>query len=198
MIISLVRLMAIIFLAIALVFMAFSNPVPALRLVFLGWQTVPIPLGFLGLAAVSSGLFAGLGLRVALWSYVASRTRSITKKVKIAKKLENQDLDEQPERLEPPGYNYQPQQFDKEDRKPDLPPSSPITSGASEAINKLRDRFDNYSRPKEQPEPGVVRDANYRVITPPQDSPKPSTRPQVESTLKPDNQDWGFDFDDEE
>lgn len=191
MIISLVRLMAIIFLAIALVFMAFSNPVPALRLVFLGWQTVPIPLGFLGLAAVSSGLFAGLGLRVALWGYVASRTRSIAKKAKIARKLENQDLEEPVEPLEPPDYNYRPsQQSDKEDRKTDLPPSSPI--------NKLRDRFDNYSRPKDQPEPGVVRDANYRVITPPQDAPKPAARPQVESTLKPDNQDWGFDFDDEE
>ncbi len=188
MIISLVRLMAVIFLAIALVFTAFSNPLPALRLVFLGWQTVPIPLGFLGLAAVGSGLFAGLALRVALWSYVASRTRSIAKKAKIAKKLENQDLEEQLEQLEPPEYNYQPsQQFAKEE-KPDSP------------IDKIRDRFDNYSRPKEkpEPEPNVVRDANYRVITPPQDSPKPAARPQVESTLKPDNQDWGFDFDDEE
>jgi hypothetical protein len=188
MIISLVRLMAIILLAIALVFTAFSNPLPALRLVFLGWQTVPIPLGFLGLAAVGSGLFAGLALRVALWSYVASRTRSIAKKAKIAKKLENQDLEEQLEQLEPPEYNYQPsQQFAKEE-KPDSP------------IDKIRDRFDNYSRPKEkpEPEPNVVRDANYRVITPPQDSPKPAARPQVESTLRPDNQDWGFDFDDEE
>jgi hypothetical protein len=182
MIISLIRLMAVIFLAIALVFTAFSNPVPALRLVFLGWQTVPIPLGFLGLAAVGSGLFAGLGLRVALWSYVASRARSLAKKAKIARKLENQDLEEPLEQLEPPDYNYQPsQQFDKEDRKPDSP-------------------IDNYSRPKEkpEPEPTIVRDANYRVITPPQDSPKPVARPQVESTLKPDNQDWGFDFDDEE
>jgi hypothetical protein len=189
MIISLVRLMAVIFLAIALVFTAFSNPVPAFRLVFLGWQTVPIPLGFLGLAAVGSGLFAGLGLRLALWGYVASRVRSIAKKAKIARKLENQDLEEQLERLEPPDYNDRTsQQFDREDQKPDSP------------IDKIRDRFDNYSRPKEkpEPEPNVVRDANYRVITPPQDTPKPTARPQVESTLKPDNQDWGFDFDDEE
>jgi hypothetical protein len=193
MIISLIRLMAVIFLAIALVFMAFSNPVPAFRLVFLGWQTVPIPLGFLGLAAVGSGLVAGLGLRVALWGYVASRVRSIAKKAKIARKLENQDLEEQLEQLEPPDYRDRPsQQFDREEQKPDSPPSSPI--------DKLRDRFDNYSRPKEkpEPEPNVVRDANYRVITPPQDTPKPTARPQVESTLKPDNQDWGFDFDDEE
>jgi hypothetical protein len=189
MIISLVRLMAIILLAIALVFTAFSNPVLAFRLVFLGWQTVPIPLGFLGLAAAGSGLVAGLGLRLALWGYVASRARSIAKKAKIARKLENQDLEEQLEQLEPPDYNYQPsQQFDREDRKPDSP------------IDKIRDRLDNYSRPKEkpEPEPNVVRDANYRVITPPQDAPKPVARPQVESTLKPDNQDWGFDFDDEE
>jgi hypothetical protein len=189
MIISLVRLMAVIFLAIALVFMAFSNPVPALRLVFLGWQTVPIPLGFLGLAAVGSGLFAGLSLRVALWSYVASRARSLAKKAKIARKLENQEMDEPLEQLEPPDYNYRPsQQFDKEDRKPDSP------------VDKIRDRFDNYSRPKEksEPEPNVVRDANYRVITPPQDAPKSAAHPQVKSTLKPDNQDWGFDFDDEE
>ena len=189
MIISLVRLMAVIFLAIALIFMAFSNPVPAVRLVFLGWQTVPIPLGFLGLAAVGSGLLAGLSLRVALWSYVTSRTRSLSKKAKIAKKLEDQDLVEPLEQLEPPDYNYQsPQQFDKEDQKPDSP------------IDKIRDRFDNYSRPREQPiaEPAVVRDANYRVISPPPNTPKPEVSPQVKSTLKPDNQDWGFDFDDEE
>ncbi len=188
MIISLVRLMAIIFLAIALAFTAFSNPVPTVRLVFLGWQTVPIPLGFLGLAAVSSGLFAAIGLRVALWGYVASRTRSIAKKVKIARKIENQDIEEQLEQLEPPEHNYQPPQYDPEDRKPASP------------MDKLRDRFDNYSRPPEkpEPEPNLVRDANYRVITPPQDAPKPAARPQVESTLKPDNQDWGFDFDDEE
>jgi hypothetical protein len=192
MIMSLIRLMAVIFLAIALVFMAFSNPVPALRLVFLGWQTVPISLGFLGLAAVGSGLVAGLGVRAALWSYVASRARSIAKKAKIARKLENLDLEEQLEQLEPPDYNYRPSQqfFQPEVETPDLPPSSPI--------DKLRDRFDNYSRPKEKPAPNVVRDANYRVITPPQDAPKPAARPQVESTLKPDNQDWGFDFDDEE
>ncbi len=192
MIISLVRLMAVILLAIALVFMAFSNPVPLFRLVFLGWQTVPISLGFLGLAAVASGLFAGLSLRVALWSYVASRARSTTKKAKAARKLKNQDLDDQLDELEPPSYNYQPsQQFAEEEDNPDALPSSPIA--------KLRDRFDNYSRPKEkpEPEPNIVRDANYRVITPPQDAPKPA-RPQVESTLKPDNQDWGFDFDDEE
>ncbi len=183
--------MAIILLAIALVFTAFSNPLPALRLVFLGWQTVPIPLGFLGLAAVGSGLFAGLGLRIALWSYVASRARSIAKKAKIARKLENQDLEEPLEQLEPPDHNYQPsQQFDKEDQETDSSSSSPI--------DKIRDRFDNYSRPKEKPEQDIVRDANYRVITPPQDAPKPAARPQVESTLKPDNQDWGFDFDDEE
>jgi hypothetical protein len=193
MIISLIRLMAVIFLAIALILMAFSNPVPTLRLVFMGWQTVPIPLGFLGLAAVGSGLVAGLGLRVALWGYVASRARSIAKKAKIARKLEDQDLNEPLEQLEPPDYYNQPsQQFAKEDSKPETPPSSPI--------DKLRDRFDNYSRPKEkpEPEPNVVRDANYRVITPPQDTPKPAARPQVESTLKPDNQDWGFDFDDED
>ena len=195
MIISLVRLMAIIFLVIALAFTAFSNPVPTFRLVFLGWQTVPIPLGFLGLAAVGSGLFAGIGLRVALWGYVASRAHSIAKKAKIARKLENQDIEEQLEQPEPPGYNYQPPQNDPEDRKP----ASSIASGANEVIDKLRDRFDNYSRPKEKPESNnIVRDANYRVITPPQDAPKPATRPQVESTLKPDNQDWGFDFDDEE
>jgi hypothetical protein len=187
MIISLIRLMAVIFLAIALVFTAFSNPVPALRLVFLGWQTVPISLGFLGLAAVGSGLFAGLGLRVALWSYVASRTRSIAKKAKIASKLENQDREEQLEQLEPPDYNNRPsQQFAQEEEKPSSP------------VDKLRDRFDNYARPKEKPEQNVVRDANYRVIAPPQDAPKPAARPQVESTLKPDNQDWGFDFDDED
>ena len=189
MIISLVRLMAVIFLAIALIFMAFSNPVPAVRLVFLGWQTVPIPLGFLGLAAVGSGLLAGLSLRVALWSYVASRTRSLAKKAKIAKKLEDQDLVEPLEQLEPPDYNYQSlQQFDKEDQKPDSP------------IDKIRDRFDNYSRSREQPvtEPAVVRDANYRVINTPPNTPKPEVPPQVKSTLKPDNQDWGFDFDDEE
>jgi hypothetical protein len=189
MIISLIRLMAIIFLAIALVFTAFSNPLPALRLVFLGWQTAPIPLGFLGLAAVGSGLFAGLGLRIALWSYVASRTRSIAKKAKIASKLQNQDREEPLEQLEPPDYNYRPsQQFAEEEEKPSSP------------VDKLRERFDNYARPKEkpEPEPNVVRDANYRVITPPQDTPKPAARPQVESTLKPDNQDWGFDFDDED
>ncbi len=191
MIISLIRLMAVIFLAIALVCMAFSNTVPVLRLVFLGWQTVPISLGFLGLAAVGSGLAAGIGLRIALWGYVASRTHSIAKKAKIARKLENQDIEEQLEQLEPPDYNYRPsQQFDKEDDEEK--PNSPI--------DKLRDRFDNYSRPREkpEPEPNIVRDANYRVITPPQDAPKPAARPQVESTLKPDNQDWGFDFDDEE
>ncbi len=190
--IILVRLMAIVFLVIALAIFAASNPLPSMRLVFLGWQTVPISLGLLGLAAVGSGLFAGLGLRVALWGYVASRARSIAKKAKIARKLENQDLDEPLEQLEPPSYNDRPApQFDQEDRKPDSPPSSPI--------DKIRDRFDNYSRPKEkpEPEPNVVRDANYRVITPPQDA-STAARPQVESTLKPDNQDWGFDFDDEE
>jgi hypothetical protein len=185
----LVRLMAIVFLVIALAIFAASNPLPSMRLVFLGWQTVPISLGLLGLTAVGSGLFAGLGLRVALWGYVASRARSIAKKAKIARKLENQDLEDPLEQLEPPDYNDRPApQFDQEDRKPDSP------------IDKIRDRFDNYSRPKEnpEPEPNVVRDANYRVITPPQDAPKPAARPQVESTLKPDNQDWGFDFDDEE
>ncbi len=193
MIISLIRLMAVIFLAIALVLTAFSNPLPALRLVFLGWQTVPISLGFLGLAAVGSGFVAGLGVRVALWSYVASRARSIAKKAKVARKLENLDLEEQLEQLEPPDYNYRPsQQFAKEDDQEKSDSPSPI--------DKLRDRFDNYSRPKEnpEPEPNMVRDANYRVITPPQDAPKPAARPQVESTLKPDNQDWGFDFDDED
>jgi hypothetical protein len=192
MIITLMRFMAIVFLVIALAILAASNPLPAMRLVFLGWQTAPISLGIWGLAAVGSGLAAGLSLRVALWSYLASRMRSIAKKTKIARKLEDQDIDEQLEQLEPPDYNYRPaQQFAKEAEKPDSPPDSPI--------DKLRDRFDNYSRPKEkpEPEPNVVRDANYRVITPPQDSPK-AARPQVESTLKPDNQDWGFDFDDEE
>jgi uncharacterized integral membrane protein len=187
MIITLLRFMAIVFLVIALAIFAASNPLPSMRLVFLGWQTVPISLGLLGLAAVGSGLAAGLGLRVAIWGYVASRARSLVKKAKISRKLEEKDLEE------PMAYNYQPdQQFANEDEKSNLPPSSPV--------DKLRDRFDNYSRPKEkpEPEPNVVRDANYRVITPPQDAPKPAARPQVESTLKPDNQDWGFDFDDEE
>ena len=188
MIISLVRLMAIILLAITLVLTVFSNPVPTLRLVFLGWQTVPMPLGFLGLAAIGSGLAAGLSLRAALWGYVASRMRSIAKKAKIARKLENQDLDEQLEQLESPDYHYQSSPQFTEEEKPRSP------------IDKLHDRFDNYARPsaKPEPDPSVVRDVNYRVITPPQNAPKPADRPQVESTLKPDNQDWGFDFDDEE
>jgi uncharacterized integral membrane protein len=189
--------MAIVFLVIALAILAASNPVPATRLVFWGWQTVPIPLGILGLAAMGSGLVAGIGLRGMLWSYVASRSRSIARKAKIAQKSDNLDLDEPREQLEPPDFNYQPsQQFAKSAEKAD----TSITSGANEVIDKLRDRFDNYSRPKDKPEPetGVVRDANYRVITSPPDSLKPAARPQVESTLKPDNQDWGFDFDDEE
>jgi hypothetical protein len=198
MIITLVRFMATIFLVIALAIFTASNPLPTMRLVFLGWQTIPISMGLLGLAAVGSGLAAGIGVRVVLWSYVASRARSITEKAKIARKLENQDIEEQ---LEPPNYNYQPpQQFDQEDENPDSSPSSSIASGASEAFDRLRNRFDNYSRPQDKPapEPNVVRDANYRVINPPQNTPQPVIRPQVESTLKPDNQDWGFDFDDEE
>jgi uncharacterized integral membrane protein len=193
MIISLVRLMAIIFLAIALIFLAFSNATPAFRLVFLGWQTIPIPLGFLGLAAVGGGLLAGLSLRVLLWSYVVSRVRSLAKKEKIVRKLENIDIEEQLEQLKTPADYSQPsQQFEPEDRKPNSP------------IDKIRNRLDNYSRPRDQAsdqsgtDPAVVRDANYRVIQPPQNTPKPEVRPQVESTLKPDNQDWGFDFDDEE
>jgi hypothetical protein len=174
----LIRVMAIIFVIIACAILAVSNPLPTIRLEFLGRQTVLIPLGLLGLAALGSGLAAGLGLRTALWSYAASRS---------AKKSDKKRRIDHPE----PEFAYQPPQQLAEENIQDQPP----------------DRFDNYSRPasrpaaKAEPEPhkNIVHDANYRVINPPQNTPnKPEARPQVDSTLKPDNQDWGFDFDDEE
>jgi uncharacterized integral membrane protein len=171
-----VRFMAIVLLIIACAILAVSNPLPSMHLAFLGGQTVPIPLGLLGLAALASGLAAGLGLRGALWSYAASRSKKSDKKRRI----------DQPE----PEFAYQPpQQLEEETSQDQQPP----------------DRFDNYSRPATrptaEPEPNknIVHDANYRVINPPQNTPNnPAARPQVDSTLKPDNQDWGFDFDDEE
>lgn len=171
-----VRFMAIVLLIIACAILAFSNPLPTMQLAFLGRQTVPIPLGLLGLAALGSGLAAGLGLRAALWSYAASRS---------AQKSDKKRRIDQPE----PEFAYQPPQQLEEETIQDQPP----------------DRFDNYSRPAPrsvaEPEPNknIVHDANYRVISPPQNTPNnPAARPQVDSTLKPDNQDWGFDFDDEE
>jgi hypothetical protein len=173
----LIRVMAIIFVIIACAILAVSNPLPTIRLEFLGRQTVLIPLGLLGLAALGSGLAAGLGLRTALWSYEASRS---------SKKSDKKRRIDQPE----PEFAYQPpQQLEEETSQDQQPP----------------DRFDNYSRPATrptaEPEPNknIVHDANYRVINPPQNTPNnPAARPQVDSTLKPDNQDWGFDFDDEE
>jgi uncharacterized integral membrane protein len=178
--IILIRLMAIVFLMIALAILAASNPVPSLHLVFLGRQTVEIPLGILGLGAMGTGLLAGLGLRVALWSYAASRGKKTDRK---SDRLKNRP---------------EPEFFDQ--------PLAPEFRADESPTDAAENRFDNYSRPsprpttKGEPEPGkdnnVVRDANYRVISSPQ--PPPEVRPQVESTLKPDNQDWGFDFDDEE
>jgi uncharacterized integral membrane protein len=176
--VPLVRIMAIVFLIIALAILAVSNPLPMLNLAFLGRQTVPIPLGLLGLAALGSGLTAGLGLRVALWSYVASRSQ------KSEKKLNRRQDQVKPE------FSYQP----------------PLAAEET-ALDEPPDRFDNYSRPaprpvanaEPEPDKNIVHDANYRVIKPPQNTPSnPAARPQVDSTLKPDNQDWGFDFDDEE
>jgi hypothetical protein len=174
-----VRFMAIVLLIIACAILAVSNPLPTMQLAFLGHQTVPIPLGLLGLAALGSGLAAGLGLRTALWSYAASRSRSISKGA--SKKSDKKRRIDQPE----PEFAYQPPQQLAEETSQDQPP----------------DRFDNYSRQTAEPEPNknIVHDANYRVINPPQNTPNnPAARPQVDSTLKPDNQDWGFDFDDEE
>jgi uncharacterized integral membrane protein len=171
-----VRFMAIVLLIIACAILAVSNPLPTMQLAFLGRQTVPISLGLLGLAALGSGLAAGLGLRAALWSYAASRS---------SKRSDKKRRIDQPETE----FAYQPPQQLEEENIQDQP----------------ADRFDNYSRPsprpaaEPEPQKNIVHDANYRVINPPQNTPNnPATRPQVDSTLKPDNQDWGFDFDDEE
>jgi hypothetical protein len=44
-----------------------------------------------------------------------------------------------------------------------------------------------------QPRPSVY-EANYRVIRPPQNTPQP----KVDSNLRPDNEDWGFDFEEDD
>jgi hypothetical protein len=176
------RFMAIVFLVIALAILVVSNPLPALNLMFLGGRTVAISLGLLCLGALGSGLAAALTIRTLLLSYVASRVKTL--------KAKNKDLPS-------PEFAYQP----------------PLEEAPAYEEEYPRDRLDNYAdsadarsernRPRpnltdeREPIDNVVRDANYRVISPPKNTP-PTPKPQVDSTLKPDSEDWGFDFDEEE
>jgi hypothetical protein len=172
------RFMAIVFLVIAIIILVVSNPLPVLNLTFLGGRTVAIPLGLLGLGALGSGFAAALTIRTLLWSYVASRVKTLKAKKKFQ---------EQPN----PEFVYEP----------------PLDAAPEYQSEYPRDRLDNYAdRPRpntaaaREPvdaEPNVVRDVNYRVISPPKNTP-PAPKPQVDSTLKPDSEDWGFDFDEEE
>jgi hypothetical protein len=172
------RFMAIVFLVIAIIILVVSNPLPALNLVFLGGRTVAIPVGLLCLGALGSGLAAALTIRTLLLSYVASRVKTL--------KAKNKAKD-----LPSPEFAYQP----------------PLDEAPEDQEEYPRDRLENYAdRPRpnlaaeREPvdaEPNVVRDANYRVISPPKNTPA-TPKPQVDSTLKADSEDWGFDFDEEE
>jgi hypothetical protein len=164
-----VRFTAIASLVIALAILVVSNPTPTLSLLFLGGRTVPISVGLLCLAALGSGLLGALTLRSLLWSYVASGAKTIRSQTKTVE-------------------------------QPEFSDQSPMAAAPEYPEEYHRDRLDNYDRPQPNLESvpnDVVRDANYRVIRPPQNTPPASEKPRVESTLKPDSEDWGFDFDED-
>ncbi len=165
------RLIAIACLTIAALILFFSNLAPTLPLVFLGRSTVPIAIGTMLLGAIGSGLIISLTLRLLMFG-------------------------QRPRRQRPAEFSYEP---------------APETATYRESDREFDQEIDPEFEPAHQDEkprrrrpiepdldPTVldgVYDASYRVIKQPTPRNAP---PEVGSKLRPDSEDWGFDFEDED
>jgi hypothetical protein len=164
--------MSIAAVAIAIAVLVVSNLTSLFPLVFLTARTVPISLGLLALAALSSGVLASIFLRL-----LATGKRQTRQDKKAERRAQQNNFEAEPQEQE---FPFRP--VDRTRREPEL----------VEDENLERPVVDRgYSR-----ENSTVYDANYRVIRAPQ-SPA-NSQPQVNSKLKPDEEDWGFDFEEDD
>lgn len=164
--------------AIAIAVVVVSNLISLFPLVFLTARTVPLPLGLLALTALSSGMLASILLRL------LATGRATTKRDKRAERRAQQD-------------NFEAEQIRGGQEAPfrsvERPVDRPLHELELEEDEDLGPPIDRRSSAQGS---RTVHDANYRVIRAPQ--PPASPQPQVNSRLKPDEEDWGFDFDEED
>jgi hypothetical protein len=166
--------MSIAVVTIAIAVAVVSNLTDTFRLVFWNARTVPVHLGLLALGAGSTGILAGVVLRL-----LAIGPRRAPQKERRAA---------QPEFEEEP---FRP--VDRPFRDPVQDPEEPEEYRAPrDSHRSIQDDHDAVEHQKR----ATVYDANYRVINAPKNPATP--QPQVNSNLKPDGEDWGFDFEEDE
>jgi hypothetical protein len=158
---SLFRFMSIAVVAIAIAVAVVSNLTSLFPVVFLTARTIPMPLGLLALAALSTGISASVFLRL-----LVTGGPKTQRDKKAERRAAQNNFPAEPMEQEPPFRNV-----DRPLREPELEDTGPSADS-------------------------TIHDANYRVIRAPQAP--PNSKPQVNSKLKPDEQDWGFDFDEED
>lgn len=160
--------------AIAIAVLVVSNLTSLFPIVFLTARTVPIPLGLLALAALSSGMLASVFLRL-----LATGRRQNRQDKKAERRAKQSNFEAEPQEQE---FSFRTAEADYPRREPELVEDENLGP-------PVVDRA--YSR-----ENSTVHDANYRVIRAPKSPANP--QPQVNSKLKPDEEDWGFDFEEDD
>lgn len=177
---SLFRFMSITVVSIAIAVAVVSNLTDALRLEFGTARTVPIPLGLLALGAGSTGILSSVFLRL-----IATGSRRSPKAERRPAQPEFAD--------EPSGANQEAfRAVDPPWREPAEPEEYPLPRERSDRSNKAIGGAFQAGNSGHAP----VYDANYRVINAPKNPATP--KPQVNSNLQSDEEDWGFDFEEDD
>ncbi len=169
--------MSIAVVTIAIAVAVVSNLTDTFRLVFWNARTVPIHLGFLALGAGSTGILASILLRL-----LASGPR---RGPKDKRRTAQPEFEEEP---------FRP--VDRPFRAPEEPEEYEDPRDSDRSIEADREASQYENREASQRANAPVYDANYRVINVPKSPATP--QPQVNSKLRPDGEDWGFDFEEDE
>jgi uncharacterized integral membrane protein len=177
---SLFQFMSIAVVSIAIAVAVVSNLTNTVPLVFGNARTVPIPLGLLALSAGSTGILASVFLRL-----IATGSRRAPK---AERRTAQPEFDEEPI-LADPQANANEEPFGSVDRPWREPAERFDRSDRSDDPDRAASQYENRTQ-------APVYDANYRVINAP---PHPTApQPQVNSKLKSDEEDWGFDFEEDD